>query len=127
MHQPTIDSRKASCQQKVLCNWGSTLKQSSAVHIQASYPADVILPGNSSKLQLLFINLASVTGRQLANSPTAQSLNRWLLFPLLGSELQKLANVFTFIPQREIGRLKIGVHNPGAIQVEMYKFLQSNL
>ena len=51
-----------SCQQKVLCNWGMTLKQSSAVHIQASYSADVILPGSSSKLRLLVINLASVPG-----------------------------------------------------------------
>ena len=34
-----------SCQQKVLCNWGSTLKQSSAVHIQALVSADGILPG----------------------------------------------------------------------------------
>ena len=57
-------------QQKVLCNWGMTLKQSSAVHIQALVPADVILLGISSKHQLLFINLASVLGRQLVNSPT---------------------------------------------------------
>jgi len=56
-----------------------TLKQSSAVHIQASYSADVILLGSSSKLRLLVINLASVPGRQLVNSPTAQSLERWLL------------------------------------------------
>ena len=55
-----------------------TLKQSSAVHIPASYSADVILPGSSSKLRLLVINLASVPGGQLVNSPTAQSLGRWL-------------------------------------------------
>jgi hypothetical protein len=53
-----------------------TLKQSSAVHIQALYSADVILPGSSSKLRLLVINLASVPGGQLVNSPTAQSLER---------------------------------------------------
>lgn len=41
-------------------------------------------------------------------------------------ELQKLANVLTFTPQREIGRFRIGVHNPGAIQVEMYKSLLRN-
>ncbi len=54
-----------------LCNWGSTLKQSSAVHIQALVSADGILPGSSSKLQLLVIrrmlsiNLALPTGRQV--------------------------------------------------------------
>jgi hypothetical protein len=67
---------QGSTQQKVLCNWGSTLKQSSAVHIQALVSADVILLGSSSKLRLLVINLASVPGRQLVNSPTAQSLER---------------------------------------------------
>ena len=46
--------------QKVLCNWGMSLKQLSAVHIQVSYSADVILLGSSSKLRLLVINLASV-------------------------------------------------------------------
>jgi len=54
-----------------------TLKQSSAVHIQALVSADVILPGISSKLRLLVINLASVPGGQLVNSPTAQSLERY--------------------------------------------------
>jgi hypothetical protein len=49
------------------------LKQSSAVHIQALVSADGILPGSSSKLRLLVINLASVPGGQLVNSPT-QSL-----------------------------------------------------
>jgi len=53
-----------------------TLKQSSAVQIPASYSADVILPGSSFKLRLLVINLASVPGGQLVNSPTAQSLER---------------------------------------------------
>ena len=53
-----------------------TLKQSSAVHIQALVSADGILPGSSSKLRLLIINLASVPGGQLVNSPTAQSLER---------------------------------------------------
>jgi aminopeptidase N len=38
----------ATSQQKVLCNWGMTLKQSSAVHIQALVSADGILPGSSS-------------------------------------------------------------------------------
>ena len=42
--------------------------------------ADVILPGSSSKLRLLVINLASVPGGQLVNFPTAQSLERWLPF-----------------------------------------------
>jgi len=55
---------------------GQTEVQSSAVHIQALYPADVILFGSSSKLRLLVINLASVPGGQLVNSPTAQSLER---------------------------------------------------
>jgi hypothetical protein len=50
-----------------------TLQQSSAVHIQALISADVILPGSSFKLQLLVINLASVPGGQLVNTPTAQS------------------------------------------------------
>jgi hypothetical protein len=54
-----------------------TLKQSSAVHIQALVSADGILPGSSSKLRLLVINLASVPGGQLVNPPTAQSLERW--------------------------------------------------
>jgi hypothetical protein len=53
-----------------------TLKQSSAVHIQALVSADGILLGSSSKLRLLVINLASVPGGQLVNSPTAQSLAR---------------------------------------------------
>lgn len=53
-----------------------TLKQSSAVHIQALVSADGILLSSSSKLQLLVINLASVPGRQLINSPTAQSPER---------------------------------------------------
>ena len=66
----------ANAQQKVLCNWGWTEEQSSAVHIPASYSADGILPGSSSKLRLLVINLASVPGGQLVNSPTAQSLKR---------------------------------------------------
>ena len=65
-----------------MCNWGWTLKQSSAVHIQASYLADGILLGSSSKLRLLVINLASVPGGQLVNSPTAQSLERYLLLHL---------------------------------------------
>ena len=64
------DRKKGYLQQKVLCNWGLTLKQSSAVHIQALVSADGILPVISCKLQLLFIILASVPGRQLVNSPT---------------------------------------------------------
>jgi len=64
-------------QHAVLCNWGQTEVHSSAVHIQALYPADGILPGCSFKLQLLVINLASVTGGQLVNTPTAQSRKRW--------------------------------------------------
>jgi len=54
-----------------------TLKQSSAVHIQTLVSADVILPDGSSKLRLLVINLASVPGGQLVNSPTAQSPERY--------------------------------------------------
>ena len=69
-------SRKANAQHAVLCNWGLTVVQSSAVHIQALYPADGILPGSSFKLQLLVINLASVPGGQLVNTPTAQSPTR---------------------------------------------------
>ena len=65
-----------STQQAVLCNWGSTLKQSSTVRIQALVSADVILLSSSSKLRLLVINLVSVPGGQLVNSPTAQSLER---------------------------------------------------
>jgi len=38
--------------------------------------ADGILPVIISKLQLLFINLASVPGGQLVNSPTAAILDR---------------------------------------------------
>ncbi len=57
-----------------------TLQQSSAVHIQALVSADVILPGISSKLQHLVINLASVPGGQLVNSPTAQSPARYAPF-----------------------------------------------
>ena len=59
---------------------GRTLQKSSAVHIQALVSADGILPGSSSKLRLLVINLASVPGRQLVNSPTAQSLKRCASF-----------------------------------------------
>jgi len=70
---------RANVQQKVLCNWGMTLQQSSAVHIQASYSADGILPGSSSKHRHLVINLTSVTGGQLVNSPTAQSPYRCAL------------------------------------------------
>ncbi len=56
-----------------------TLKQSSTVHIQALVSADGILLGISSYHQLFVINLASVPGGQLVNSPTAQSLVRWVL------------------------------------------------
>ena len=51
------------------------MQHPSAVQIQALVSADVILPGSSSKLRLLVINLASVPVGQLVNSPTAQSLN----------------------------------------------------
>ena len=71
------EARKANVQHAVLCNWGMTLKQSSAVHylsrlsgIQALVSADGILPGFSSKHRFLVINLASVPGGQLVNSPT---------------------------------------------------------
>jgi len=52
------------------------LKQASAVHIQAFYPADGILPVSSAIHQLLVINLPLVPGRQLVNSLTAQNLDR---------------------------------------------------
>jgi hypothetical protein len=55
---------------------GATNIFSTFLHIQALYPADAILPGSSAKLWLLVINLASVPGGQLVNSPTAQSLER---------------------------------------------------
>jgi hypothetical protein len=55
-------------------------KQSAAVHIQALVSADGILPVISSKLQLLFTNLASVPGGQLVNSPTAAILERYAAF-----------------------------------------------
>ena len=61
-----------------MCNWGLTEEQSSAVHIQTLVSADGFLLGIGFKFQLLFINLASVSGRQLVNSPTAQSLDHWL-------------------------------------------------
>ena len=67
---------------KYCCNWGWTEVQSSAVHIQALVSVDGILPVISSKLQLLFINLASVPGRQLVNSPTAAILDRCVPFKL---------------------------------------------
>jgi hypothetical protein len=63
--------------QKILCNWGLTEVKSTALHIPASYSADGILSGNSADNQLLIINLASVPGRQLVNSPIAQSLERY--------------------------------------------------
>jgi len=51
------------------------------MHIQALVSADGILPGSSSKLWLLVINLASVQGGQLVNSPAAQSLERYAPLP----------------------------------------------
>ena len=56
--------------------WGWTEEQSAALHIQALYSADGILPAISSYHQLLIIDLASVPGRQLVNSPTASILER---------------------------------------------------
>ena len=60
-----------------MSNWGLTEEQSLAVHIQALVSADGFLLGISSLHQLLFINLTSVPGGQLVNSPNAQSLDRW--------------------------------------------------
>jgi len=73
-----VDDRgeRANVQQKYCCNWGWTEEQSAAVHIPALVSADGILPVISCKLQLLFINLASVPGGQLVNSPTAAILER---------------------------------------------------
>lgn len=51
--------------------------QSTFVYIQALYPADGILLVIISKLQLLFINLTSVPGRQLFNSQTASIFERY--------------------------------------------------
>ena len=68
--------RMANAQHQVLCNWGMTLKQSSAVHIPALHSADGILLSISNNNELFIINLASVPGRQLVNSPTAQSPER---------------------------------------------------
>jgi hypothetical protein len=72
-----------------------TLKQSSAVHIQALVSADGILPDTSSKLRLLVINLASVPGIQLVNSQTAAIPGRWarvLIFthPKMSSIINKI-------------------------------------
>ena len=65
-------------QQWVLCKWGLRLYQLSVLHIRAMVRADGILPVSSSKLRLLVINLASVPGGQLVNSPTSQSPFRYL-------------------------------------------------
>ena len=62
------------------------------MHIQALVSADVILPGSSSKLRLLVINLASVPGGQLVNSPTAQSLERWV--QLINSMIRLFISLF---------------------------------
>jgi len=72
-----LTRRTTNSQQKYCCNWGLTEEQSAAVQIQALVSADGILPVIISKLQLLFINLASVPGGQLVNSPTAAILERW--------------------------------------------------
>ena len=88
--------RKPAGNMLVLCNWGMTLKQSSAVHIQALVSADGILLGSSSKLRLLVINLASVPGGQLVNSPTAQSLERCLR-PLVPDKRKCRINNFRFL------------------------------
>jgi len=53
-----------------------TEEQSIAVHIQALVSADGILPVISFYHQHLIINLASVPGGQLVNSPTAAILER---------------------------------------------------
>jgi len=54
--------------------------QSRAVHLQALVSADGILPGISSKLQLLFINLASVQADIWSIPPSAAILRRWQQF-----------------------------------------------
>jgi hypothetical protein len=73
-----------------------TLQQSSAVHIQALVSADLILPGSSSKLRLLVINLASVPGGQLVNSPTAQSPERYQSIKQKKVSQQTAATPFLF-------------------------------
>jgi hypothetical protein len=75
LYEPYLFYGPAS-NKKFYASAGWTLQQSSAVHIPASYSADVILSGSCYKLRLLVINLASVPGRQLVNSPTVQSLER---------------------------------------------------
>ena len=45
--------------------------------LSALVSAEGILPGSSSGLRLLAINLASVPGRQLVNSLTTHRLKRW--------------------------------------------------
>jgi hypothetical protein len=44
---------------------GGSLPAAAVMHIQALISTDVILPGSSSKLRLLVINLARPTGRQV--------------------------------------------------------------
>jgi hypothetical protein len=50
--------------------------QSAVMQVQSAYPADGILLNSSFYLHFLVMNLASVPGGQLVNSPTAQSLGR---------------------------------------------------
>ncbi len=66
---------------KYLQKQGWTEEQSSAVHIQAVVSADGIVLVISCKLQLLFINLASVPVGQLVNSPPAAILERYMTHP----------------------------------------------
>jgi len=74
-----------------------TEEQSAAVHIQALVSADGILPVISLKLQLLFINLASVPGRQLVNSPTAAILGRWQKCYFEHSKIQSTKKYYSHI------------------------------
>jgi hypothetical protein len=63
---------------QVLCNWGTTLKQSSEVHIETSYSVEVILPGFCWLTSAFSYKFSFSQGGQLVNSPTAQSPERWL-------------------------------------------------
>lgn len=54
---------------KTLCNWGLTEVQSSAVHIRASYSADVILPGSSAKTSTFNYKFSFSSGRTVGQFP----------------------------------------------------------
>ncbi len=74
-HRETCSHHKGSFAghtQKYCCNRAGRKYNHQSVYIQALYPADGMLPVISSKHQLLFVNLALVPGRQLANPQLQQ-------------------------------------------------------